>query len=118
MKKTKGLTFFKLSKIPYTVSKNTKYEQLANYITGDIQSSIITAKEILDSIESIEKGLVDEDDRSGNAFIAFVTKDKVTIENGFTEESATYSLKDFKHAVSEWLDYLQTGKKRIVEFEE
>ena len=90
------------------------------YIVGEIQENKSSCKDELEIIEGIESGKLEEYDTDyGNECRAVIRKDGVTIDLYHDMDNpVTYPLSVFKKALEEWLDFLETGRERIVTFED
>ncbi|MEV5721927.1 hypothetical protein AB0L41_49455 [Amycolatopsis mediterranei] len=71
--------------IQYSAKKGSQAELVANWLTSDIQGSGMSFIILLDAIERRRSGLADRPyEASGNAWEALITKDRVEIENKYT----------------------------------
>ena len=107
------------NKIPYIKPISDKLLMLFYYITDGVLG-IKGTKEVLEIIKDIESGSLEEYDTDyGNECRAVIRKDGVSIDLYHDMDNpVTYPLAVFKKALEEWLDFLETGRERIVKFED
>lgn len=119
----KGLEFFYLPQpagIKYVKSLSEEYDNLANYITGEIQLRQKNCEKELKIISDIENDMLEEYDSegAGNACGSIINKERVGIYMYYDKDNPVYyPFSVFKKAIEEWYDFLNTGRERIVEFE-
>jgi hypothetical protein len=97
---------------------NDHYDMLANYLTGDLMYSQDSCEWVLDIIDDLMAGGIEENHHFGNACNAYLTRDEVELVLNVIGTTTTYSMATFKRAVEEWYDFLKTGRPRDIVFDD
>lgn len=85
------------------------YELLAGFLESEIQGSISVCREILQAIDSVVTGACDTWQETGNAYTLTLAPQGASIEAEFDEdaEPCRLALGDLRHAVAQWLGFLE-----------
>lgn len=80
-------------------------ELLAQYLESDVQESPEVARRLLDLVEQVASGELEEWEGTGNAFTLTLAPEGATIqpEFGFDTEPRRYSLDELREALIGWL---------------
>lgn len=86
-----------------------KNDLLASFLESDIQGSDTYAREILEAIDKVAAGDLDEWERTGNAHTLSLTRAWAEIQPEIDDEapSRRLPLRDLREAVRRWLELLE-----------
>ena len=98
--------------------KNDHYDMLASYLTGNLMLSQDSCERVLDIIDDLMAGRIEENHHFGNACNAYLTRDEVELVLNVIGTTTTYSMATFKRAVEEWYDFLKTSRPRDIVFDD
>jgi hypothetical protein len=86
-------------------------EALAQFLESDVQGSAAFGFEILEAIEEITEGRVEEWTRTGNSHTLTLSPDGAVIEPELDEEiePGLVPLADLREAVTRWIEFLDGG---------
>lgn len=85
-------------------------EALAHFLESDVQGSTAAGREILEAIDAVAGGRLQEWTRTGNACTLVLSAEGAAIESDFDEESeaALVPLSDLREAITRWIEFLDT----------
>ncbi|MEW6100381.1 MAG: hypothetical protein AB1666_14440 [Pseudomonadota bacterium] len=87
-------------------------------IDSDIQSAEGSGASALKEIARIESGEADRIEADGNAWVAYITRDKVGFEGLYGQgEGGQVSFKQYKLAVQTYVRFLADPQRRPIEVE-
>ncbi len=91
-----------------------EYHVLADFLSGDIQSSLSGVNEYLTACEGVSSGKLEVWSGTGNAHTVTIKEDGVNIYNEFTEEELDIkTIDEFVSYLSNWKQLLMShGKKK------
>jgi uncharacterized protein YacL (UPF0231 family) len=86
-------------------------QALGGYLEQDVQKDPEACRELLQQVEKVRKGAIEEWELTGNAYSLTLTRDKARIENLFSqsEKPCEMSLDDFEQAVSGWAELIASA---------
>ena len=92
-------------------SEDPAHRRVVEFLTLDIQNSPEWGRELIEKIEAIEEGKLQEWERNGNAFYLKLSVDGATIEDMIDENSEvkSVSLDEFRAAVLAWMESMETA---------
>ncbi len=89
---------------------------MADAIQSDIQNPAGSGKTALDEIRRIEDGETDKIESDGNAWVTYVTRDKVWFEGLYSQgEGGAVSFAQYKLAVQTYVRFLSDPERKPLE---
>lgn len=96
----------------------SSFELMCNAIYSDIQTAQGSGQSFLDGLRSIEAGEIDYIEADGNAWIAYITRDKVWFEGLYSQgEGGEVSFAQYKRAVETYVSFLADPEHKPIEVE-
>lgn len=87
-----------------------EYHVLADFLTGDIQSSLSGVNEYITACDNVDSGIIETWSGTGNAHTVTIKKDGVNIFNEYSEEELDInSIEKFKNHLENWRQLLITN---------
>ncbi|MEW6100379.1 MAG: hypothetical protein AB1666_14425 [Pseudomonadota bacterium] len=95
-----------------------QFEMMCEAIYCDIQSAEGSGADFLEGIRRIESGEADRIEADGNAWVAYITRDKVWFEGLYSQgEGGQVSFEQYKLAVQTYVRFLADPQRRPIEVE-
>jgi hypothetical protein len=95
---------------------NPKYELLCAAIQQDIQTAAGSGATALEEIRRIEAGEIEKIESDGNAWVTYITRDKVWFEGLYSQgEGGEVSFAQYKLAVQTYVRFLSDPEFRPIE---
>lgn len=84
-----------------------EYHVLADFLSGDVQSSLFGVNEYIIACNNVSSGLIGTWSGTGNAHTVTIKKDSVNIFNEYSEEELDInSIEKFKNYLESWRELL------------
>jgi hypothetical protein len=96
----------------------TAFEMMCEALMSDIQSAEGSGADALKEIARIESGETDRIEADGNAWVAYITRDKVWFEGLYSQgEGGEVSFAQYKLAVQTYVRFLADPEHKPIEVE-